>query len=200
MKHITLIVTDSSPLITLALADALDVLLLPKVSVIVPDMVRYEVVHDAAKPGATAVLEWIRAHEPEEVVVASTLEYEEFELLLRDKPGLKPRGRGERAAGEVLEKQLADGDDAAILLFEDSDLRKSNFLTRVPDNVLVMSTSEYLDGLEKKRLIPSADAILKRAVAVRPQHIFDRLVTATEGAESIKDDWPNRLKPRAASR
>ena len=41
---ISLVVTEASPLITLAMADALDTLLLQKVPVIVPDMVEYEVV------------------------------------------------------------------------------------------------------------------------------------------------------------
>jgi hypothetical protein len=35
-----------------------------------------------------------------------------------------------------------------MLLFEDSDVRKDNFLVRVPDNVLILSTSEFLFGLE----------------------------------------------------
>ncbi len=39
--RISLIVTDAGPLITLALAQALDTLLLLNVPVIVPDMVEY---------------------------------------------------------------------------------------------------------------------------------------------------------------
>lgn len=42
--NISIIVTDSSPLITLAIAGELDVLLLPKLKVLIPDMVRFEVI------------------------------------------------------------------------------------------------------------------------------------------------------------
>ena len=45
---LSLIVTDSGPLITLAVAGALDVLFLPGLPVIVPDMVRHEVIADAS--------------------------------------------------------------------------------------------------------------------------------------------------------
>ena len=55
MMHLSLIVTDSGPLITLAVAQSLDSLLLPKLPIIVPDMVRFEVIRDISKPGAQEV-------------------------------------------------------------------------------------------------------------------------------------------------
>jgi predicted nucleic acid-binding protein len=48
---ISLIVTDASPLITLAVADALDILLMPEVKVIIPDRVNFEVIRHINKPG-----------------------------------------------------------------------------------------------------------------------------------------------------
>ena len=72
MKHFSLIVTDSGPLITLGVASALDALLAPRLPVIVPDMVRFEVIRDMSKPGAQEVADWIRAHEGASLRVAST--------------------------------------------------------------------------------------------------------------------------------
>ena len=54
--NISLIVTDASPLMTLAAAGSLDVLLLSRQRVIVPDMVRYEIVRFPEKPGATEIM------------------------------------------------------------------------------------------------------------------------------------------------
>ena len=192
---ISLIVTDASPLITLAVAGALDVLLLPRLRVILPDMVRHEIVRHPEKPGAAEVMEWIRAHEPDAVSVGSTTEYEEFLILQKANPGVKIRNRGELAAAEILSHELDNKVDAAILLFEDSDIRKPNFLIRLPDQVLVMSTSEFLAGLESAKLIKSAQAILAKAVTLRGNAVLSRYIDATAGAERIREDWPTRMRP-----
>jgi predicted nucleic acid-binding protein len=68
---LSIIVTDTGPLITLAVADSLDVLLLPDLPVIIPDMVRHEVIQDLSKPGAALVAEWIR-NNPHKITVAAT--------------------------------------------------------------------------------------------------------------------------------
>ena len=67
MKGLSIIVTDTGPLITLALADALDAILLPGLPVIIPDMVRFEVIQDLTKPGAQEIADWIRANDPDRV-------------------------------------------------------------------------------------------------------------------------------------
>ena len=194
--NISLILTDASPLITLAVADELDTLLLPGVLVIVPDMVRFEVTRQAGKPGAQKILDWIRARESKMVSVRSTEVFEEYEKLLSIDPSTKSKNRGEESAGEILGRELNQGIDAAILLFEDSDVKKSNFLVRMPDNVLVMSTSTFLDGLERTGLIPDANAILLKAVTVRGEKILEREVLATEGAEELNTTWMHSMRPR----
>jgi len=192
MKHFCLIVTDSGPLITLGVAKALDAMLAPKLPVIVPDMVRFEVIRDTSKPGAQEVADWIRAHEGVSLRVASTEVFEEFQVLLAAKPSTKTAGRGEQAAAEVLGKELANQDHGAILLFEDSNVRKQNFLVRLPDEVLVTSTSEFLFGLEELELLPSAEEILQRATAIRGNEILRRSVGGTIPEEI--EAWPARMR------
>lgn len=192
MKAFALIVTDSGPLITLGVADALDALLAPKLPVIVPDMVRFEVVRDIGKPGAQEVADWIRAHEGRGLRVASTEIFEEFQLLQAARPRTRTAGRGEQAAAEVLSRELADKDGGAILLFEDSDVRKPNFLIRLPDEVLVISTSEFLFGLESVNLLPSAEDVLQRATAIRGSEVAARTVAGTTSAETRP--WPARMR------
>ena len=196
MKHFSLIVTDSGPLITLGVASALDALLTPGLPVIVPDMVRFEVIRDLSKPGSQEVANWIRAHESLHLRVASTEVFEEFQLLLAIKPSTKAAGRGEQAASEVLGKELANRDHGAILLFEDSDVRKQNFLLRLPDEVLVTSTSEFLFGLERLQLLASAEEILQKATAIRGSEILRRHVGGTVSEEV--EAWPARMRRPSA--
>jgi len=187
-----LIVTDSGPLITLGVAGALDALLAPALPVIVPDMVRFEVIRDLSKPGAQEAADWIRSHEGMGVRVASTEVFEDFQVISATRPGAKTAGRGEQAAAEVLSKVLANENHGAILLFEDSDVRKQNFLVRLPDEVLVISTSEFLFGLEGVGLLPSAEDILHRATAIRGHEILRRTVGGTASAEV--QTWPSRMQ------
>ena len=194
MKDFSLIVTDSGPLITLAAANSLDVLLLPGLPVIVPDMVRFEVIRDLSKLGAQEVANWIRMNEGPALSVGSTEVFEEYQVLLSVRPTTKSSNRCEQATAEVLSKLLARKDHAAILLFEDSAVRKQNFLVRLPDEVLVTSTSEFLFGLESAKLIPSAQAILTRATTIRGNEILERHLGGTLSESPEK--WATRLRRR----
>jgi hypothetical protein len=78
---------------------------------------------------------------------------------------------------------------AGLLLFEDTDIRKANFLVRLPDNVLILSTSTFLYGLQRRKLIDSADAILDRATAVRGLAARVPFASATDGAEAELRKW-----------
>lgn len=193
MKEIALIVTDSGPLITLGVAGALDTLLLFKLPVIIPDMVRHEVIRDLTKPGAVEVADWLRASEGRGVLVASTQVFEEFEILRKVNSATKTNNRGEQAAAEVLSRELDRGRTGAILLFEDSAVRRANFLIRLPDEVVVVSTSEFLHGLECNHLLKSAAAILARAVDIRGNEVLARHVRTSTDDEDAPN-WPSKVK------
>ena len=193
--NFSLIVTDSGPLITLAIAGSLDVLFLPNLPVIVPDMVRHEVIQDLSKPGAALVAEWIRLNDPLRLTVGSTEVFEEFMLLKSMNPATKTKNRGEQAAAEILGRQLESQDFGAVLLFEDSAVRKTNFLTRLPDCVVVASTSEFLFGLESRGLLQDAQSILDQAVNVRGNEILVRYLEGTDDGEPV-EDWAVRMRPR----
>ena len=193
--NFSLIVTDSGPLITLAIAGSLDVLFLPNLPVIVPDMVRHEVIQDLSKPGAALVAEWIRFNDPLRLTVGPTEVFEEFMLLKSVNPATKTKNRGEQAAAEILGRQLEGQDFGAILLFEDSAVRKTNFLTRLPDCVIVASTSEFLFGLESRGLLQDAQSILDQAVNVRGNEILVRYLEGTDDGEPV-EDWTARMRPK----
>ena len=164
-QRIGLIVTDASPLITLAAGAALECLTMPGVPVAIPDMVYFEVTRDYAKLGAGEVVQWARRHR-DQVQIMPTFVFAEFQALRTVNPNSKSSGRGEFSALEVLNAAIADDFDLkAVLLFEDSDVRKRRFLRGLPERVLALSTGDLLLELEAAARIQSRDHILDVAAA-----------------------------------
>ena len=171
-----LLVTDSSPLITLAAADALSCLTRLGLPIIIPDMVYVEVTQDVARLGASQIVDWVR-EAGADVRIAPTRIYSEFEALRMLDPKTRSRGRGEQAALEILNAELARLPEThAFLLFEDSDVGKRSFVRALPENVAAISTGDLLRELEFAGLIQSAD------------HIIDAALAANRNVERQRDD------------
>jgi hypothetical protein len=158
-SRFSLIVTDTSPLITLALAGALDALLRPGLSVSIPDAVYIEATRVHGAPGAEQIVDWINAHldlvriVPTDVGIDQQRRFEE---------GRSARALGEQAALEVLDRFLRASPGAeALLLFEDSDVSKRRAI--VDERVSLISTGDFLRELEAAGLIQSTDHILDEA-------------------------------------
>lgn len=160
MTRLGLIVTDASPLITLAAAEALDCLTIPGLPVLIPDMVYFEVTQDLSKTGAGNMVVWATHHRGQvEVVMTET--FVEFQILREVNPKTKSKGRGEISALEVLNTAInADPEIEAILLFEDNDIKKRNFIRALPERVMALSTGDLLRELEIAGLILSSEQIL----------------------------------------
>jgi hypothetical protein len=157
----SLIVTDTSPLFTLVLADALDALLRPGLSVNIPDAVYIEATRVHGAPGAEQIVEWINAHLDLVRIVPTDIGIDQQRRL---EEGRSIRGLGEQAAIETLERLLRGNPDAeALLLFEDSDLTKRRAI--VDQRVSLISTGDFLRELETAGLIQSTDHILDQAAA-----------------------------------
>jgi hypothetical protein len=164
-RRLGLIVTDASPLITLAAGDALECLTMPGVPVIIPDMVYFEVAQDYAKLGSEAIVEWARRHR-RQVEIVPTTTFTEFQTLRVTNPRTRSRGRGERAALEVLNAAIAEEPEIeAILLYEDNDIRRRRFVRALPERVTALATCDLLHELEAAGRIQSSDHILDLAAA-----------------------------------
>jgi len=171
-RRLGLIVTDASPLITLAAAEALECLTMPGLPVVIPDMVYFEVTQDFAKLGVGEIVDWARKHHGQVEIVPTTV-FAEFQALRATNPRTRSKGRGEQAALEVLNAAIADDRDIeAVLFFEDSDVRKRRFVRGLPERVTALSTGDLLHELEAAGRIQSSDRILDLAAAK------DRNVTA----------------------
>jgi len=159
-KTLGLIVTDASPLITLAAGEALECLTMPELPVIIPDMVYFEVTQDLVKTGANDIVQWTRKHSGQ-VRIAATNVFSEFQALCAVNPRTRSKGRGEQAALEILNSEIAnDPDLQAALLFEDSDILRRKFVRALPEGVMTLSTGDLLFELEAAGFIPSMENIL----------------------------------------
>lgn len=155
----SLIVTDTSPLITLVLADALNALLRPGIAVRIPDAVYVEATRVHGAPGAEQIVTWINANSEMVRIVPTDVGIDQQR---RFEEGRSARGLGELAAIEALDRFLAANPQAeALLLFEDNDLTKRRAV--VEDRVCLISTGDFLRGLEMAGMIQSADHILDLA-------------------------------------
>ena len=155
----SLIVTDTSPLLTLALADALDVLLRAGLPVSIPDAVYFEATRVRGAPGATSIAAWIGDH-PDQVRIVPT--ETGIDQLRRLEEGRPIRGLGEQAAIEALERVLRGAPGVeALLLFEDNDVARRRAV--VDPRVGLISTGDLLRELEAAGLIQSGDRILDLA-------------------------------------
>jgi hypothetical protein len=160
-KPYSLIVTDTSPLFTLVLAEALDVLLRPGLPVRIPDAVYIEATRVHGAPGAEQIVEWINAHLDMVQIVPTDIGIDQQRRLEEGRP---IRGLGEQAAVEVLDRFLSGDPTAeALLLFEDSDIERRRAI--LDERAGVISTGDFLRELEAAGQIQSTDYILDRAAA-----------------------------------
>jgi len=158
-KPFSLIVTDTSPLFTLVLADSLDALLRPGLTVSIPDAVYVEATRVHGAPGAEQIVEWINAHLDTVRIIPTDIGIDQQRRL---EEGRSIRGLGEQAAIEALERFLrSDPTAEALLLFEDSDVENRRAV--VEARVSLISTGDFLRELEAAGLIQSTDQILDAA-------------------------------------
>jgi len=156
-----LIVTDTSPLFTLGLADALDARLRPGLPVSIPDAVYIEATRVRGAPGADRIVAWINDHLDTVRIVPTDVGIDQQRRL---DEGRSIRGLGEQAAIEAMDRFLrSDHAARALLLFEDTDIERRHAV--VDARVDLVSTGDFLRELEAAGLIQSSDYILDRAAA-----------------------------------
>lgn len=150
---------DAGPLITLAYADALDLLLLPGWQVTLVDMVLHEVTRNQT-PTSIRLAQWVTEHE---IPVLPTRTFAHYQLALERGETPRRGDLGELAIQETLNDfALAALPKTGVFLFEDHKIARSSFL--VPSHCRKVSTRAFLIFLEEKRLIASAADIERRAI------------------------------------
>lgn len=152
---------DAGPLITLAYADALDVLFKPGWHVAVVDMVLLEVTRNQT-PTSTKIADWVTCNA---VAVLPTQTCAQHRQQITQ-PGISPRSKanlGELAVQETINRfALQQPAQTAVFLFEDHRIAKLSFF--LPEHCQKVSTRAFLLLLEQKGWIASASAIERKAI------------------------------------
>lgn len=158
MTQVVIVVPDAGPLISLAKAERLDLLLALKLPVYVMDQVYWEATQNRDKPDALAIAAFVAAHS--DLFHIAETETGENARFAREagRVGKRQSGLGEAAISEFLtgfEARFAD--TAALLIYEDSDFMRKRIV--IPDNVHVVSTKSFIYGLQERNLISDAAVI-----------------------------------------
>lgn len=155
---------DAGPLITLAYADALDLLFKPGWSVELVDMVLNEVTRNKT-PTSERISTWV---DKSNLPILTTRVMQLYsEASVDQTPGRKS-GLGEIAIQETMNSfALQTPRRTGVFLFEDHKIARASFL--LPDHCRKVSTRAFLQFLEQKEWIPSAAEIERRANAAGRQ-------------------------------
>lgn len=151
---------DAGPLITLAYADALDLLFRPGWEVVLVDMVLHEVTRNET-PTSEKLARWVQ-DQPLAVLPTKTFRhYQQTQAATAAAPG--KAHLGELAIQEAMNDfALVEPPKTGVFLFEDHKIARVGFL--VPDNCRKVSTRAFLLFLEQKGWLESATEVERRAI------------------------------------
>jgi len=151
---------DAGPLITLAYADALDVLFKSGWSVELVDMVLHEVTRNQT-PTSERIDAWVRKNKLP-VLPTKTYQYHQ-QRTSSGEALLKKSNLGELAIQEAMNDfALTIPPRTGVFLFEDHKIARASFL--LPDNCRKVTTRAFLIFLEQRGWLESAAEIERRAI------------------------------------
>jgi hypothetical protein len=151
---------DAGPLITLAYADALDLLFKPGWPIVLVDMVLHEVTRNQT-PTSEKLAQWAAAGK---LPVRPTRTFRHHQQTLAANPvAARTANLGELAIQETMNDFALDQPHrTGVFLFEDHKIARASFL--LPDNCRKISTRAYLMFLEQQGWLESAADIERRAI------------------------------------
>ncbi|MDP3785862.1 MAG: hypothetical protein Q8Q55_02135 [Undibacterium sp.] len=157
-----LLLPDAGPLITLAYADALEVLHMPGWALAIVDMVLHELTRNTT-PTSQKLASWIEAQEKSNnLQIITTKTYVHYQQIASATTTSKSN-LGEIAIQEAMNAfAISDPPRTGVFLFEDHKIARTSFL--LPDNCRKVSTRAFLIFLEQKGWITSAAEIERIAI------------------------------------
>ncbi len=197
-----IIVMDTGPLITLAVADSLDYLFYPDVPLYIPDAVYYEATMKAGALGASEIETWVHAN-IDRIHLIPTTAYKAYRLAAEADPTIRMPNLGESAALEAIRYAVhLAPDERAVLLTEDDRLIRGGFIVVAEDRdrIISITTLDFLTLLEQEQLINSADEVYRTVedagrAASRRRALQDQHKAAVAAVERVMQRRPKDAKP-----
>ncbi len=215
--RIEIIIVDAGPLISLARADALELLLIFKdeVRLVITDFVEFEVTRNRDKHiDAQCICDFLTRYvgrvEIQETSIGKTMkqmfqmrqlyeENESFRQMMQSnnsEPPAIPKDIGELSIVSFANELIVNPPGVPVLILAEDDF----FLhsgAAVPGNAHILSTSAFLETLYELGLIQSAKSIWEAMQAKRPGV---NLVTVDRQAGKINTEWQCAIDPEKARR
>lgn len=160
MSELAVLLPDAGPLITLAYADALDLLSKPGWPIMLVDMVLHEVTRNQT-PTSQKLARWVEGNKVE---IRTTRTFQHYQqTLAAGAATVRQSNLGELAIQETMNDFALDQPQkTGIFLFEDHKIARASFF--VPDNCRKISTRAFLIFLEQKGWLASATEIERQAI------------------------------------
>ena len=160
MSELATLLPDAGPLITLAYADALDLLCKPSWPIVLVDRVLHEVTRNQT-PTSEKLARWV---ESSKVAIGATRTFRYHQkTLAAGTATVRQSNLGELAIQETMNDFALDQpQQTGVFLFEDHKIARASFF--VPDNCRKISTRAFLLFLEQKGWLESAAEIERRAI------------------------------------
>ena len=160
MSEPAVLLPDAGPLITLAYADALDLLSKPGWPIMLVDMVLHEVTRNQT-PTSQKLARWVEGNKVE---IRTTRTFQHYQQTLAAGAATARKSNlGELAIQETMNDFALDQPQkTGIFLFEDHKIARASFF--VPDNCSKISTRAFLIFLEQKGWLESATEIERQAI------------------------------------
>jgi len=161
-RTVDLIIPDSGPLISLAHARRLDLVLVFDRPVVIADIVKLECLKKPGSPDHEVLADWF-ARTGNRVRIYDTGMRGVYEAAIeRERSGEEPRatsGYGDAALAYMLRRldSVAGAETIPLVLLEDSKAARS--LQRF-EKAHILSTRTWLNSLERAGVIPSADRVI----------------------------------------
>ena len=155
-----MLLPDAGPLITLAYAGRMDLLLRPGWPLRLVDMVLHEVTRNPT-PSREAIAAFVARHQPPVIETIAFRRYQQ-RMVQGDAPTHKA-GLGELAMQEAINQlALQEPPQPVVLLFEDHKIVRAGFC--LPEGTLRVSTRAFLSFLEEKGWLASAVEVEQAAI------------------------------------
>ncbi|OYW39971.1 MAG: hypothetical protein B7Z35_02700 [Hydrogenophilales bacterium 12-61-10] len=164
MAATAVLLPDAGPLITMAYADALDLLFKPGWPIVLVDMVLHELTRSPT-PTSEKLAQWIAAHAAaSKLSIRTTRTFQHHQQTLAANPAAARTAHlGELAIQETMNDFTLDQPQkTGVFLFEDHKIARASFL--LPDNCRKVSTRAFLLFLEQQGWLESAAEIERRAI------------------------------------
>lgn len=204
-KGIRVVLPDTGPLISLAMGQALELLLLvaEDVRLVLTDVVAYEATHRSSEfADARSIQEFLAAHAARIEVAPTTVGAMALADIARKKAAGEsaalPKDLGELSITNfVISLRSTNPGDPMLVIIEDDWFATSAYA--VPGNIHLLSTSAWLDGLEALGLIPSAAEVRGRIQSARPNFRGQLQVDMPAAKVAGGTDWRSAFSEKKTS-